>query len=56
MGARDELNKHHIYGAIGIATVLGLLTQSLTVFVVAVTVIIAASVYVGEIRSGRRRR
>lgn len=56
MGARDKLNQHHVYAAIGVATVFGLLTQSLSVFVVAIAVMIGASLYLGEIRPGRGRR
>ncbi len=61
MGARNELNKIHVVGSIGLAGLLGLLTGSTTVFVIAAAVMIGASIHSGEIRgngysrSGSRR-
>ena len=62
MGARQELNKVHVIGSLGAAGLLGLLTGSFAVFVVASAVMIGASVCTGGIRgkpdgrSGNRRR
>ena len=62
MGARNELNKIHVVGSIGLAAVLGLASGSFAVFVVAGAVMIGASIHSGEIRSkpdarsGNRRR
>ena len=50
MGARNELNKIHVVGAIGLAGILGLATGSVAVFVIASAAMIGASVYTGEIR------
>jgi hypothetical protein len=50
VGARDELNKHHILGAIGLAAIVGTLTGSWTVFVVAAATMIGVSLYSREIR------
>ena len=61
MGARNELNKIHVVGSIGLAGLLGLLTGSFAVFVIASAVMIGASIHAGEIRgkgnmrSGSRR-
>jgi hypothetical protein len=61
MGARNELNKVHIVGSLGLAGLLGLVTGSVAVFVVASAVMIGASVCTGGIRgrggarSGYRR-
>ncbi len=62
MGAREKLNGHHIVGALGLAGLLGLMTGSFAVFVIASIVMIGASIHSGEIRSkpdarsGNRRR
>ncbi len=57
MGARDKLNKHHVFGAIGLAAIVGALAGSWTVFVMAAAMLIGVSLYSGEIRprKGRRR-
>ncbi len=56
MGAREKLNKHHVMGALGVAAIVGGLAGSWLVFVAVAAVLIAGSVYCGEIRgkSGRR--
>ncbi len=62
MGARQELNKVHVIGSLGVAGLLGLATGSVIVFVIAGAVMIATAVHSGQIRakpdarSGTRRR
>ena len=62
MGAREELNKIHVVGSLGAAGLLGLLSGSFAVFVIASAVMIGASVCTGGIRgqgngrSGNRRQ
>lgn len=56
MGARDELNKVHLYTAFGVAVVLGLVTGSWVFFALTFAVMVGASLYVGEIRPRRSRR
>jgi hypothetical protein len=62
VGARQELNKIHVVGSLSVAGLLGLMTGSFAVFVIASAVMIGASVHSGEIRgggslrSGNRRR
>jgi hypothetical protein len=56
MGARTDLNNVYFFGSLGVAGVLGLLTGSLTVFVVASAAMIGASVCTGGIRGKGRRR
>jgi hypothetical protein len=56
MGARQKLNKVHFIGSLGVAGLLGLATGSVAVFVIAVAVMIGASIYTGEIRGKRDQR
>ncbi len=58
MGARNELNKVHIVGSLGAAGILGLLTGSVAVFLIASAALLGASLFTGEIRphQGRRRQ
>ncbi len=56
MGARSKLNKVHIVGSLGAAGILGLLTGSMAVFVIASAAMIGAALYADEIRPGQRRR
>ena len=50
MGARHKLNQTHILGAIGMAALVGGLTQSWAVFAIAAIVLIGAAIYVGDVR------
>jgi hypothetical protein len=56
MGARNELNKVHVLGSLGAAGILGLLSGSMAVFVLASAVMIGAALCTGEIRLHRDRR
>lgn len=56
MGARQQLNRTHINGALGLAVIAGWLTGSWTVFVVTGAVFLGLSLYAGEIRFARRHR
>ena len=62
MGARTDLNNVYAFGSIGLAGVLGLVTSSFAVFVIASAVLIGVSIQTGGIRgqgngrSGNRRR
>jgi hypothetical protein len=59
MGARNELNKVHIVGSLGVAGILGLVTGSVAVFVIAGAAMIGAVLCTGEIRprqGGRQQR
>ena len=55
MGARHELNRFHILGAVGVAALLGSATGSWAVFAIVGGMLIAAGVRNGGIR-GRKRR
>ena len=50
MGAKAKLNGDSIRGALLVAGLVGLLTNSATFFVVTLTVLLVASVVAGEIR------
>ena len=57
MGARQELNKHHVIGSLGVAAIVGGLSGSWIVFAAVAAALIAGSVYNNEIRprkDGRR--
>jgi hypothetical protein len=62
MGARTDLNNVYVFGSLGVAGLLGLITGSVTVFVIASAVLIGTSIQTGGIRgqgngrSGNRRR
>ena len=50
MRVREKLNMAFIHGSVMLAAVLGWLTGSWLIFVVALIGLVAGSVYVGEIR------
>lgn len=57
MGARTKLNECHLVGSVGVAAVLGIVTGSWLVFVVAGASLVASSWYVGDIRlTGRKQK
>ena len=56
MGARTKLNAAYLNGGILIAACVGALTQSWSVFFVALVTLLAGCVYAGEIRGRGRRR
>ena len=56
MGARQKLNKHHVVGALGVAAIVGGLAGSWLVFGAVAAVLIAGSVYAGEIRPDKGKR
>lgn len=55
MSARKKLNQANVNGAVVIAAVVGLATQSWTVFVLAATFVVVVGLYAGDIRVGGRR-
>ena len=56
MSARTKLNAAYVLGSVVIAALVGVLFQSRTVFVLAVTVMIALCLINGTIRPQGRRR
>jgi hypothetical protein len=62
MGARQDLNTIYVAGSVGLAGLLGLVTGSFTLFMIASTVMIVAAIDSGGIRgkgrvqSGRRHQ
>jgi hypothetical protein len=50
VGAKAKLNGDSIRGALLVSGLVGLLTDSATIFVVALTVLLVASLVAGEIR------
>ena len=54
MGARQKLNEAYVNGALIIAGIAGLVTESWTVFIIAAAVLIGASTYSGGIRTKSR--
>lgn len=56
MSARKKLNQAYVNGALIIAAIVGLATQSWTVFVSATTFLVLAALYAGDIRPTSRRR
>jgi hypothetical protein len=56
MGARTDLNNVYVFGSLGVAGVLGLLTGSVTVFVIASAAMIGAAIQTGGIRGGGNAR
>jgi hypothetical protein len=55
LSARNKLNVAHINGAVLVAGLLVIFTGNPTVFVIALSVLLAAAVHSGGIRPGRRR-
>jgi hypothetical protein len=53
LGARTKLNEANVLSSLGAAEVLGFLTGSFTVFLIAGAVLIAAGLYAGDIRPGK---
>jgi hypothetical protein len=53
LGARTKLNEANVLSSLGAAGVLGFLTGSFTVFLIAGAVLIAAGLYAGDIRPGK---
>lgn len=56
MGARHKLNRAHFFGSLLLAGIVGGLTQSWLLFVLALLVSLAGNLYAGEIRPTRRRK
>ena len=54
MGARQDLNRIHALGSFGLAAIAGLITNSWLVFAVVMAILIAISLFTGEIRPRRR--
>jgi hypothetical protein len=54
MGARQKLNEAFIYGSLVLAAIAGYLADSIAVFLLTGTVLIAMSFYTGDIRPGKR--
>lgn len=55
MGARQKLNQAYFNGAFALSAVIGLVTQSWTVFWISLVLVIGSSLYGGNIRTGPRR-
>ncbi|MGO8745077.1 MAG: hypothetical protein ACLQNE_03720 [Thermoguttaceae bacterium] len=55
MGAREKLNTSHIVGAIGAAGLLGLVTGSWILAVLAGAVLVGAAIHSGDVRFKGRR-
>jgi hypothetical protein len=57
MGARTRLNQIYIFGCIGVAALIGALSGSWAIFLIAVAITVAACVHAGDIRPrpGSRR-
>jgi len=56
LGARTKINGSCVLGSLTIAGLIGGLTASWTIFAVAGAVLIATSVYAGDIRLRKRGR
>lgn len=56
MGARQKLNQAHLNGALVIATVIGVASQSWTVFWIAALIAVGSSLHSGGIRLRRRNQ
>jgi hypothetical protein len=50
MGARQKLNANYLLGSLALGGIVGLVTQSWTVFIATSIVLIGSSIYLGEIR------
>lgn len=55
MGARKKLNQANLNGALVVGAVVGLATQSWTVFMLAAVFVVVGGVYAGDIRVGKGR-
>lgn len=55
MGARQKLNQAYLNGALVLAAVVGIATQSWAVFWLAVIFVVGSSFYAGDIRPNGRR-
>ena len=55
MGARKKLNQANLNGALVVGAVVGLATQSWTVFVLAAVFVVVGGLYAGDIRVGKGR-
>jgi hypothetical protein len=56
MGARHKLNQVYVLGAICVAAVIGVLIQSWAAAFIVGAVLIAGSIYAGDVRLNRQRR
>lgn len=56
MGARKKLNQAFIGGSLIMAAAVGAVVHSWGVFLIAAVVLIALSLYAGDIRTGKRGR
>jgi hypothetical protein len=54
--AREKLNAAHVRGSVIVAALAGWACSSLTVFAVALAVLLVASLWAGDIRPGKRGR
>ncbi len=55
MGAREKLNTIHIVGTLGAAGLLGLVTGSWFLAVLAGALLVGAAIHSGDVRFKRRR-
>ena len=55
MGAREKLNSTHLVGAVGAAGLLGLVTGSWVLAVLAGAVLVGAAIHSGDVRFKGRR-
>jgi len=55
VGAREKLNNNHIVGAVGVAGLLGLVTGSWLLAVLAGAVLVGAAIHSGDVRFKGRR-
>ena len=56
MGARQQLNSFYVTVAIIIAAIIGGVTESWTIFLIAVAVLISMMLHSGDIRPDSRNR
>lgn len=57
MGARHKLNQVHLFGAVAVAAIIGVLIQSWAAVFIVGAVLIVGSIYDGGVRfTGQRRR
>ncbi len=54
VGARQKLNSVAITGSLAVASVLGCMTNSAVVFVIAAVILLGLSLHSGDIRPGKR--